>query len=189
MDRIADMDSAVPDLTQPIHEAIFWRGLFLHRYSGVEYTITELLVRALGHEQYHALGPLPFPWPKRLKLLTKVLNSPGPIQAHAAFIREKLIPLTSVEKHRHMLAHAMMAVDVRGDDPRALYFRGHDWKDREFGQTDLELSIDELIAMTESMGPLTQDLTRYIATMFRDLGLEAVDVEPRVEFSATPRSI
>jgi hypothetical protein len=183
------MTFATPDLSAPIHEAIFWRGLFIHRYAGVEHAITELLVRAGGREEYAAFGKLPFPWPKRLKLLTKVLDALGPIQPYAELIRAKLTPLTGLEVHRHMLVHGMMAVDVGGDDPRHLYFRGYSWLSGDLGETTIEMSVDDLIAMTQSIGPLTQDLTRSIAVMFNEIGLEPIMVDPRQNMPISNRAI
>jgi len=178
-----------PDLATPAHEAIFWRGLFIHRYAGVEHAVTELLLRATAYDDYKPLGELPFSWPKRLKLLTRILDSEGPVKAYADRIRENLIPITSVERHRHMLVHGFMSINVRRDAPRSLYIKSHDWIAGQLGEVSMELTIEELIEMTQNLGPYVKSLLGCISHIFRELGLEPISVDPRTELELKVRMI
>lgn len=179
----------VPDLDHPLHEAIFWRGLFVHRYAGVEHAVTELLLRAGGRSEYIGFGNLPYPWPKRLKRLTKVIDAPGPLKRYAADIRKYLTPLTGVEQHRHLLVHGMMSLDVLKNDPRMLYFKSHDWMEGAAGEVTLWLTVDELIEMTQGMGPLVQSLTRLVARIFREVEMMPIEVADRVELQIDYRQL
>ena len=49
------------DRTRTVNDAIYWRGLFIHRYAGVEYALAYLLVRASQIDHYKALGRLEKP--------------------------------------------------------------------------------------------------------------------------------
>lgn len=178
-----------PDLAEPMHEAIFWRGLFVHRYAGVEHTVTELLLRAGARPEYIGFGPLPYPWPKKLARLTKLIDSPGPLRRYAAPIREYLTPLTGVEQHRHLLVHGMMSLNVLKNDPRMLYFKSHDWVDGEVGEVTLWLTIDELIEMTQGMGPLVQAFTRLVAQIFTEADLMPIQVADRKEMAIDYRKL
>lgn len=52
-----------------INEAIYLRGLFIQRYSGIEFAVSELIMRAREHNDYNALGDLPFKWESKKKRL------------------------------------------------------------------------------------------------------------------------
>lgn len=164
----------------PIHEAIFWRGVFIHRYSGVEHTVTELLLRLGGHDAYRALGTLPYPWPKKLRRLTAMLEAPGPLREYAARVRGTLTPLTSIERHRHLLVHGMMSCNVDGKNPRMLFLKSHDWIDGELGEVTMWITIEELIQMTQEMGPWAKSFIAVTGRIFRELKLLPISVaEPQ----------
>jgi len=88
-----------------------------------------------------------------------------------------------------MMAHGMMSINVRGDDPRSVYLKGHDWISGHLGEVTLEITIDDLIAMTQSMKPFAQSLIQCISQIFNDLRLEPINVDPRTLLEIKPRSI
>ncbi len=89
-------------------EAIYWRGLFINRYSGVEYAIAELVSRAFMHEAYANLGHPPFGPAKKLKRLRHLLAIEGPLAHYRDEIEQRLNEFSQYEEHRHFMAHAIM---------------------------------------------------------------------------------
>ncbi len=174
---------------RPIQEAVFWRGVFIHRYSGVENTVTELLLRLGGRDDYKAFGELPYPWPKKLKRLSDMLDAPGPLSAYAKRIRGMLTPLTTVERHRHILVHGMMSCDPNKENPRMLLLKTHDRIGGDLGEVTMWLTIDDLIAMTQEMGPWVQAFILLVARIFRELDLRPISVGERQPLTTAPRAI
>ena len=54
------------------NKAIYWRGLFITRYSAVEFAIAELVSRAFSHLAYKHLGHPPFGPVKKFKRLNQI---------------------------------------------------------------------------------------------------------------------
>lgn len=184
---MADLPKDAPVFSLPTHEAIFWRGVFIHRYSGVEHCVTEMLLRLGAHPQYKSFGKLPYPWPKKLSRLGAMLNAPGPLASYASEIREHLVPLTSVERHRHTLVHGMMSWNPKKDNPRMLFLKTHDWMGKEAGEVTMWITIDDLIGMTQDIGPIAQGFTQLTARIFKELDLAPIEVGDRIDLPSTPR--
>jgi len=184
---MTDPDLPTPTFALPIHEAIFWRGVFIHRYSGVEHGLTELLLRAGGRAEYRDLGALPYPWPKKLKKLRQIVETTGPLQIYKTDLLKMLVPFTSIEQHRHMLVHGMMSCGLGERGPRALYLKTHDRIDGELGEFTWDITIDELIAMTQDIGPIVQDFTRLVARIFRELELLPIETGERQALKTAAR--
>lgn len=72
------------------NEAIFWRGLYLQRYSGAEFALTRLLAEARNHPAYQQFGDLPFNLSGKLKQLRKILSVDGPVRQHDVAIEDFL---------------------------------------------------------------------------------------------------
>jgi hypothetical protein len=96
-------------------QAIFWRGLFINRYSGIEYAIAELVSRAFLHQAYTSLGHPPFGPAKKLKRLRSIMEIEGPIAEYRGDIQSFLDEFAEYEEHRHFMAHAMMVPRTSND--------------------------------------------------------------------------
>lgn len=132
-------------------------------------------LRAGGQDEYRHLGDLPYPWPKKLRRLGTILDLPGPLQPHATAIRNALIPLTGAERHRHLLVHGMMSLDVRKDNPRMLFLKTHDRIAKNLGEITLWITIEELVELTQGMAPYVQTFTQLVAALFRHLDLQPIE--------------
>jgi hypothetical protein len=96
------------DMELVVKEAIYLRGLFINRYSGIEYAVAELVSRAALHEAYSNLGHPPFGHTKKLKRLHQIIKIAGPITSYRDDIQPWLDEFAQYEDHRHFLAHAIM---------------------------------------------------------------------------------
>lgn len=185
---MSDIEISLPTFSVPIHEAIFWRGVFIHRYSGVEHSVTELLLRAGARDEYKSLGNVPYPWPKKLQRLKDMIDIPGPLKPYASPIQKMMSAFVTIERHRHVLAHSIMSHDVRKNDNRALYFKSHDWVGGTLGEVILEISIDELIIMTQDLGPISRDFPKLVAKIFREVDLQPIEVSNHQPLESEPRA-
>lgn len=177
----------LPTFAHPMHEALFWRGVFVHRYAGVEHTVTELLLRAGGRDEYRHFGDVPYPWRKKLARLGAILDLPGPLQPHATAVRDSLIPLTGAEQHRHLLVHGMMSLDVLKDNPRMLFLKTHQRVGKYLGEATLWITIEELIDLTQGMAPYVQTFVQLVAGLFRHLDLQPIETADRQELETGVR--
>lgn len=170
-------------------EAVFWRGVFIHRYAGAEYALAELLLRLGARDEYRDLGQLPFSWPQKLKRFSVMLEAPGPLAAYATRARRLLIPITTGERYRHVLVHGIMRLNPNGDQPRLLSLKSHAFIDGEVGEITVDMTIDDLINTTQELGAWVLAWTRFVDRVFLELGLAPVAVADRVELSVTGRHI
>jgi hypothetical protein len=91
-----------------VKEAIYWRGLFINRYSGIEFATAELVSRAWLHEIYRDLGPPPFGPTKKLARLRRVIEASGPVASYRDEIEPYLAKFSEHEEHRHFMVHGLM---------------------------------------------------------------------------------
>ncbi|RYF00397.1 MAG: hypothetical protein EOO77_34090 [Oxalobacteraceae bacterium] len=172
-----------------MHEAIFWRGVFIHRYAGMEHTLSELLLRLGAHEAYKGFGELPYPWAKKLSRLSAILDAPGPVRDYADWMRRALTPLTSAERQRHLLVHGMMSLGLRREEPRTLFFKTHDWIKGDLGEITMWITIDDLRGMTDEVGEHVRDFVRGVAELFEKLDLAPIAVSDLEALDTAARKI
>ena len=178
-----------PNLALPMHEAIFWRGVFIHRYSGFEHTVAEMLLRSGDMGAYAQFGALPYTWPKKLARLGRIIAAPGPLSQYADVLRSLIIPLTGVERHRHALVHGMMSLDPLDRNPRELFIKTHDRIDGDVGEVTVWITIEELIAMTHDVGAFVSSFLELAQRIFRELGMTPVSVADREPLATASRTL
>ena len=93
------------DLAQ---EAIYWRGLFLHRYAAIEFAIAELVTRGFLHAAYNHLGHPPFGPVKKLRRLRHLVTMDGPIANYRSELEPPLQEFEQFANHRNFMVHAIM---------------------------------------------------------------------------------
>ena len=100
-------------MSEVIERAIFLRGLFLHRYAGVEASLAQLLVCARMNAVYASLPILSAHHQGRLKQLENLMEIPGPIADSGVDLLAAYKELQTYENYRVMMAHALMAIGRR----------------------------------------------------------------------------
>jgi hypothetical protein len=162
-----------------ITEAIRLRGLFIHRYSGIEFSVTELIMRARGHPAYNPLGDLPKPWDRKLKRLERLITLDGPIKAYDAEVRASLTDFESFEPNRHFLVHGLMTIPRAAADRTTLGFSMYDHKPVEVaGERKsivhagrLELTLARFDEFVGSLQPISTSLAGLVARICREVPL------------------
>jgi hypothetical protein len=175
--------SSDPDL-DTIHEAIRLRGLFVHRYSGIEFAVSELIIRARDHSHYNHLGDLPKPWEKKRKRLETLLEHDGPIKAYSAQLKTSFQDFDSFEAKRHFLVHALMTIPRDSEDRTTLAFSMYDHRPvNGAGERKsmvhagrLEMNLEELDALVASLQPISTNFTALVARICREVPLPALKV-------------
>lgn len=184
---MTDATVSPPKFETPLLEAIFWRGVFLHRYAGVEHSLTELLARAHNRAEYVGAGDVPFRWKGRLTHLAKLLDQPGPLKSYEKPLRAMLEEFSLAERYRHMFVHGIMSCGILGDNQRSLHFRSHHWEAGKLHQLTLDTTVDLLRGSTMELGPLATQFTTLVAHIFEEEGLSArptsepkpIEIKPR----------
>ena len=59
--------------------AISQRGLFIHRYTGIEFAVAELIMRAQAAAAYSGLGDMPFKFASKIERVKAILGIDGPV--------------------------------------------------------------------------------------------------------------
>ncbi|WAC23443.1 hypothetical protein [Blastomonas sp. SL216] len=172
-----------------INEAIRLRGLFIHRYSGIEFSVSELIVRAREHPTYRALGDLPKPWARKVKRLKTLFKMDGPIKAYAADMRSTFEGFRSFETNRHFLVHAMMTIPRDAVDRTMLGFSMYDHRPiRDDGESisvvhagRLEMNLNALDQFVASLQPISTNFTALVARICREIPLPVLYLRESVE--------
>ena len=151
------MTASVCENTLLINDAIYWRGLFIHRYAGIEYALADLLVRASQIAPYNMLGELPFHHNKRLKRIREVMEMDGPWKQWEGELGSWISEFEILEETRHFLAHGIMGNDPKGRQPEALLFRMYDYKGKPALLHDgfFKVTLRELKEYAERVRPLS----------------------------------
>ncbi len=152
-----------------VKEAIYLRGLFVNRYSGVEYAIAELVSRAALHEAYSDLGAPPFGSTRKLKRLHRIIEREGPIASYSDDIRSWLNEFAQYEEHRHFMTHAMMVART----PTDISFRMYDHREGIHSVGTLQFELKHLEALATLISSISSDFTSLIARICREIPLPA----------------
>ena len=148
-------------------QAIYWRGLFINRYSGIEYAIAELVSRAFLHEAYSVLGDPPFGPTKKLKRLHRIIEAKGPIADYRDDIRSFLDQFAQYEEHRHFMAHAMMVPRTSKD----ILFKMYDHREGDYSVGTLKFELRHLETLATLIGSISTEFTSLVAKMCREIPL------------------
>jgi hypothetical protein len=157
--------------TETMNVAIYWRGLFIQRYSGIEFALTDLLVRARHHPAYNAFGDLPRHHEGKLKRLEQFIDAEGPIARYAQPLREMLAEFTALESTRHFLAHGIMVISRNAKDRKRLCLSMYRHMAGEVHQGLFQLTVDELIRVTSDLAPTSHGFTALVARIVKEAPL------------------
>jgi hypothetical protein len=160
-------------------EAIRLRGLFVHRYSGIEFAVSELIMRAREHATYNYLGDLPKPWDKKRKRLQKLIAIDGPISAYKTEVTATFGDFDTFEPNRHFLVHGIMTIPRAALDRTTVGFSMYDHRSMlvsgerksvvHFGC--LELTLEKLDEFVASLQPISTNFSALVARICRDVPL------------------
>lgn len=168
----------MPEFTNATEEAIFLRGTFLHWYAGAEHAVTFLLVRCGGHPAYAQFAtPLPYPWPRRLSLLRRILRNNGPVQAYADALRPAVEDLTIFERYRHIMAHMLMVVRDTSEGFGRVVFDGHDWIDGSLGRVWWDVSLGDLRGAARDIEEISKRIGQCIHRIVTEVPLHPIKEE------------
>ena len=162
-----------------IKEAIRLRGLFIHRYSGIEFAVSELIIRAREHPDYNHLGDLPKPWEKKRRRLEALITQTGPISAYSRQLQAAFQDFDSFEPRRHFLVHGLMAIPPDAKDRTTIGFSMYDHRpvivagERKsvVHAGRLEMTPVEFEAFVSGLQPISTDFTRLVAQICREVPL------------------
>lgn len=162
---------------ETINEAIYQRGLFIHRFGGIEFALAELIMRAREHPTYNYLGDLPWSFGKRLARFKSLVEHDGPIRDYHAELQTALGTFCTFEDRRHFLVHGIMNIPPDAKDRTTLGFRLYDNRRSEgltkavvhFGRLDMTLS--QLREFVNSLQPISTEFTRLVARVCREAPL------------------
>lgn len=165
-------DVTDPTFSRPIHEAIFWRGVFVHHYGAIEQCVTELLIVGLSDPNYSHLGKVPGNWPEKLKRLSKIVDHPGPLARYSDPLRYQLSTISIIEPHRHLLVHGVMTLPPEDNPQAVINFMMHDaWKQC---RNELAVSMDDLKYLAQELGGHSKVIAQMIAEMLEVGGFSRI---------------
>lgn len=146
-------------------EAIFWRGMFINRYSGVEHAVAVLVTGALKHPAYASLGQPPFGPAKKMKRLRAIVAVTGPVAPYQ--VKTFLDEFEKFEEYRHFMAHAMMVPRSKSD----ITFKMYDHREGEYGEGTLKVSLDDMKHTANRIQPISSDFSALVAKICREVPL------------------
>ena len=169
----ASFKQDVSDVAKDIvNHAIHLRGMIITSYAHIEFLLADICLKAWQREEYaHLAGPFPYKADTRIKAVSKLLDTDGPLKTYRPGVQPVLDELLSFEELRHFVAHGLLVVTPDPSGPRMQYRLYRTTKHgTEIGF--LETSSSELTdASLKISGLLHQMLTTFRRIYF-DLGLE-----------------
>ena len=163
-----------------INDAIYLRGLFIQRYSGVEFALTELIMRARQHDAYQHLGDLPWRFAGKLQRMRDLTDAEGPIAAYTDELRTTFGDFDDFAERRNFLVHGIMNVPRDATDRTVLGFRMYDHK-RVTGEDGskanvvhigrMDATLEELERLAEALQPMSTGFTALVARICRKVPL------------------
>ncbi len=172
--------------TLAINEAIYFRGLFVQRYSGIEFAVSELLTRARLLPEYSLLLDLPFTWPGKVRMLRTLLNLPGPVQSYKGVLLPPIDELRAFKVHRHMMVHGLMAARMT-DAGMQIRVRSYDHvKGFGLGAAALDMFPEEFETLCERLRIVSHVVTGTIAHICREVPLPLLSAEPMIPHPSLP---
>lgn len=165
-----------PVFSRPMHEAIFWRGNFVHHYSAIEQMITELIICCLSDPAFAHLGKVPGTWPEKLRRVGQIADQPGVLEPYAVDLRYQLSTISIIEPHRHLLVHGVMTVADENASPVIVNFMMHDaWKR---ARNELAVKMDDLRYLSQELGSHSQLLATTITAMLEAGNFASIRLGP-----------
>ncbi len=168
------------DDVQLSRKAVIQRGLFVHRYSGIEFAMCELIMRARTSPAYHDLGDMPFRYTGKIQWVRKMLDRQGPVRPYASGIRVMLRDFLPFEEIRHFMMHGLMTIEHGTPEGDVLRFEMYDRIEGNVSKGTLRISLERLKAVVADMGKISNNFPEYVSIVCQgaELGEFPMD-EPR----------
>lgn len=165
-----------------IREAVFLRGLFVYRHSGIEYSINELLVRARLLEEYQAIGNLPFKFESRLKQLEKMMKMPGRLNGFCDTFTEAVACYRDYTVYRHFMVHGLMALPERDAEDQRIRFRAYSHRPGSLHLGRLDMTLKEMRTLAGDLFSISGIIPPLVARIIKEVPLPQVEEgEPTIE--------
>jgi len=148
-------------------ETIYLRGLFVNRYSAVEYAIAELVSGAFLHSDYTHLGQPPFGSTRKLKRLRHIIDLPGPIAGYRDELLHRLDEFEQYEEHRNFMANALMVPRSKND----IAFRMYDHREGQHSVGALQFELRHMEMLSGVISTLSSEFTALVARICREIPL------------------
>lgn len=163
--------------TSLTEQAIYLRGLFMHRYGAIEFALGELLTRARCLPVYGDTGDLPFRFGTKVGAAEALLARPGPIAAYRTQLEPPLAELETFEVYRNMLAHGLLTVSPA--DPPMVKLRSFEHvKGRGLGLVICDMPLWQLEWLCDAMKPLSTGIVPTVARICIEVPLPQVEIDP-----------
>jgi hypothetical protein len=165
---------------EAFNQAIYWRGLFKTRYSGIEFAVSELIMRARGHPSYNSLGELPYPLPRKLKRIRDICSLDGPVKFFSDEIILYVEQFEAFEETRHFLAHAIMnyaLIDGALGVKLSMYAHKplQSSKPLLVHMGQISFQLETLHQLAESIQPVSTGFTALVARVSKQAPLPTID--------------
>jgi hypothetical protein len=151
-------------------EAIYWRGLFVMRYAGVEFAIAELVSRASIHPAYLQLGVPPFGPAKKLKRLLQIIDLRGPIADFRDELKPMLEDFALYSDNRNFLVHGIMVPQ----NENSVLFQMYDHREGVYSIGELHFELRHLEAIAKMIGTVSSQFTSLVARICRQIPLAEI---------------
>lgn len=157
-------------------DGILTRGVVLNHYATVEFALDEVLHRSRLCPDYRDAMPsgrLPREVAKRIGLLERLADLPGPLADLADELKPALRALLEYDDVRHMAAHGLMVITFDEAGVPTLIFR-------KFRDEKATLFASELTLNQDGVHFMTARLSLYARTVLQ-LMQRAVSLLPPLE--------
>lgn len=141
--------------------AIYWRGLFIQRYAGIEFAVTHLLAMASKNSTYARFGPLPYRMPSKIKRLNNLLEIDGPLKPYEVELRRHVNYFAGLEEMRTHIVHGIMVAHDEGAGP-ICKFRMYQHNEGEPVAALWDLPLSRLREVAEAIQPYSTDFTGLV---------------------------
>lgn len=139
------------------NEAIFWRGLYLQRHSGVEFALTHLLAEARNHLAYQEFGDLPFSFNKKLKRLKEISSADGPVKQYAVAIKGLLEKIECRDEERNFIVHGILNVKINDEGNRVIRLSMYNHKKGDLYAGRWEVKFDDRHLILEDIKTISDE--------------------------------
>jgi hypothetical protein len=176
-------DSETFERPEIAREAIYLRGLFIHRHAGVEYAVNELLVRARLLQPYQSIGNLPYPFGRRLRLVEHMMSMPGPLSRFRGVFEDAVRASREYTEPRSFIVHGLMNVPASNTDTLKFSVYVHSGG---LHRLTAELSLSELAELTDRLFDLSSVIPPLVARIIEEVPLPQVEQGPAQRLRRKP---
>lgn len=161
-----------------VSEAIRLRGLFVYRYSGVEWAVSALILHAQQHDAYSEYKGLPWPWSGKrggkLERLRDLVDHGGPLDPYVDRIRAYLQSFAELDERRNFMVHAIMTPRENAAGETTFKFAMFRPTKEGTDYGTMVATITELEALADAVQPISSGFTGLAASIVRDLNVSPI---------------